>query len=207
MKRGIFITLEGMDNAGKSTQAALLATHLRTRGEVLLTREPGGTDIGEELRRLVTQTEDLDIATETLLLLAARREHICRRILPALQAGQWVVCDRFSDSTLAYQGGGRGVSRQWLTDCLHGVEEDLRPDLTFYLWSPPEAAAIAAPQDVFERAGASFRSKVEETYETLARDNPSRIVTVPWHDANGCRLSIAAIADFLAATVAKRFPL
>ena len=108
MERGKFITFEGIDGAGKSTQLAYLADHLRRQGrDVVVTREPGGTPVGEALRQIVL-TQDMDPRTETLLMFAARAEHLARVIRPAIAAGRWVVCDRFSDASFAYQGGGRG---------------------------------------------------------------------------------------------------
>src|SRR2546423_5416803 len=113
MSRGKFITLEGIDGAGKSTHVGGIADFLRGRGkDIVVTREPGGTPLGEKLRALVL-SQTMDIDTETLLMFAARREHIARVIEPALASGSWVVSERFTDATYAYQGAGRGVARDW----------------------------------------------------------------------------------------------
>ena len=138
--RGTFITLEGVDGAGKSTFVGWIERRLRARGrEVVVTREPGGTEAGEALRQLVLHSE-LDPVTETLLLFAARKEHLRLVVLPALARGAWVLCDRFTDATFAYQGAGRGVERERLAMLERWVQEGLQPDCTI-LFDLPVAVA------------------------------------------------------------------
>ena len=128
--RGKFITLEGVDGAGKSTHLDWIAARLEAAGKkVLLTREPGGTPLGEELRKLLL-TQAMHLETETLLMFAARREHLEQLILPALAAGTWVLSDRFTDATFAYQGGGRGLELRRIETLESWVHQDLQPDLT-----------------------------------------------------------------------------
>jgi len=128
--KGRFITLEGVDGAGKSSHVQWIADFLREKGhEVLETREPGGTMVGERLRDLLL-AEPMEIETETLLMFAARREHITRVILPALSAGRWVVSDRFTDATYAYQGGGRGLAKERIALLETWVQGAFQPDLT-----------------------------------------------------------------------------
>lgn len=209
MKRGVFITFEGLDGAGKSTQAALLAEWLRqTRGlQVVETREPGGTEIGEKIRELAMATTGLNAVTETLLMLAARREHICRRIEPALAEGAWVLCDRFSDSTFAYQGGGRGVERRWIAEILRQVEDGLRPALTFYLQAPPEASSIPLLSgDVFENQQHDFYRAVAAEYRQLTAEHRQRIVTIKGRNSSGKRRDKKAIAADIQQTVVEKFP-
>ncbi|HSQ03606.1 MAG TPA: dTMP kinase, partial [Burkholderiales bacterium] len=141
MSRGKFITLEGIDGAGKSTHIAVVAEHLRARAkEVVVTREPGGTPLGEKLRDLLL-SQPMHIETETLLMFAARREHIAQVIAPALAAGRWVLSDRFTDATYAYQGAGRGMARDKLALLERWVQAGLQPDLTLVFDVPVEVAA------------------------------------------------------------------
>jgi len=140
-ERGRFITFEGIDGAGKSTQVQVVADVLRARGiDVVLTREPGGTPLAEALRTLVLN-EPMDASTETLLLFAARSDHLERVLRPALAAGRWVLCDRFTDATYAYQAGGRGVPAERIATLEQWVHPDLQPDLTLLFDVPPEVAA------------------------------------------------------------------
>jgi len=135
--KGRFITLEGIDGAGKSTHLPILVEFLKHRGySVLLTREPGGTPLGESLRELLL-TRSMDSETETLLMFAARKEHLTQCILPAIEIGTWVVCDRFTDASFAYQGGGRGVALDKLTALEQWVHPDFQPDLTLLFDLPP----------------------------------------------------------------------
>ncbi len=180
--RGRFITFEGIDGAGKSTQLAFLAEHLRARGhDVLVTREPGGTELGEALRALVLNV-DMDPRTETLLMFAARAEHLARVIRPALAAGRWVVCDRFSDATFAYQSGGRQLPPEAVTALEQWVHPDLVPDRTLLVDVPPEVAAqrLAASRaaDRFEAEQTEFFARVRAAYLQRAAASPARFVVL-----------------------------
>jgi dTMP kinase len=181
--RGKFITLEGVDGAGKSSHVAWIADWLRGRGlRVLVTREPGGTPVGERLRELVLN-EPMDLRTEALLVFASRQEHLARRILPALDGGQWVLSDRFTDATYAYQGGGRGLPLAALEDLERWVHEGFQPDLTLYFDLPVEAArdrlaALPADPDRFEREDTAFFGRVRDAYLERARRFPDRIQVI-----------------------------
>jgi len=177
---GRFITFEGIDGAGKSTQIAALIAALRARGlAVEQTREPGGTPLAEQLRELLLH-EAMHLETEALLMFAARREHLASRILPALAAGRWVVSDRFSDATYAYQVGGRGLAKEKFTALEQWVHPGFQPDLTFVFDLPAEIAAMrlagsgAAP-DRFEREQRDFFERVRAAYLQRAAEMPQRI--------------------------------
>jgi len=182
--RGKFITLEGVDGAGKSTHLVWIAERLRAGGrEVVVTREPGGTPLGERLRELLL-TEPMHIETETMLMFAARREHLARVIAPALEAGRWVLSDRFTDATYAYQGGGRGLSIDRIASLEQWVHGDLQPDLTLYFDVSVEVARgrLAASQSVsqsapdrFEREADGFFERVRSAYLERAAAHPHRI--------------------------------
>ena len=178
--RGKFITLEGVDGAGKSTHLAWIAERLRARGrDVVVTREPGGTPLGERLRELLL-SEPMHIDTETMLMFAARREHLARVIAPALEAGRWVLSDRFTDATYAYQGGGRGLSSDRIAALERWVHGDLQPDLTLYFDLSVEVArerlaASESTPDRFEREAAGFFERVRSTYLERAAAHPQRI--------------------------------
>ncbi|PKO92387.1 MAG: dTMP kinase [Betaproteobacteria bacterium HGW-Betaproteobacteria-10] len=184
--KGKFITFEGIDGAGKSSHVEWLAEWLRARGLVVhVTREPGGTELGEKLRTLLLN-EPMHLETETLLMFAARREHLARLIEPALARGEWVVCDRFSDATYAYQGGGRGLDRAKFLALEHWVHEHVQPNLTLLFDLPLEVAreriALASRVlDRFEQERAEFHERVRLAYLERAHQNPSRIQIV---DAN-----------------------
>jgi dTMP kinase len=181
--RGKFITLEGVDGAGKSTHLDWIAERLRKNGhEVVVTREPGGTPLGERLRELLL-AEPMHIETETLLMFAARREHLARVIEPALHAGRWVLSDRFTDATFAYQGGGRGLSKDRIATLEQWVHGDLQPDLTFYFDLPVEIArqrlaGTQAALDRFERENAGFFERVRSAYLERAAADPGRIKVI-----------------------------
>jgi dTMP kinase len=180
MRRGQFITFEGIDGAGKSTQIAFLAEHLRGQGhDVLVTREPGGTELGEKLRALVLN-EPMDSRTETLLIFAARSEHLAQVIRPALDSGRWVVCDRFTDATFAYQSGGRQLPGADIEALERWVHPDLQPDRTLLVDVPPEVAASrlasARPADRFEAEQDGFFARVRAAYLERARRDPQRFV-------------------------------
>ena len=187
MTRGKLITFEGDDAVGKSTQATRLETTLRAHGiNVLKTREPGGTPLGEKLRDLLLHdSEGLDGTAETLLLLAARRVHLQKKIIPALDNGVWVICDRFIDSTFAYQSGGRGVDMEFISDLTGKVSEGVIPDLTFYLHTPPSKTRNALlGDDTFEREDGDFHRRVSDTFRRLAEEQ-ARIVQIDNHSSHG----------------------
>ena len=182
MTRGRFITFEGLDGAGKSTHIEATAGRLRARGlEVVVTREPGGTPLGERLRALLL-SEPMHLETETLLMFAARREHVARIIAPALARGAWVVCDRFTDATRAYQGGGRGVDAEKIEVLAQWVHPGLAPDRTFLFDLPPEIARgrIAGQRDLdrFEQEKADFHARVRARYLAFADREPARFVVI-----------------------------
>ena len=183
MNRGRFITLEGMDGAGKSTHVAWIAEQLRARGHaVLVTREPGGTPLAERLRELVL-TEPMDPIAETMLLFAARADHVQRVIDPALRAGTWVLCDRFTDATFAYQGGGKGVAAELIAHLAQVSHDGLLPDLTLVFDCPYEVSRerlsrTARAPDRFEREDRGFFERVRQEYLGLARSYPERIRVV-----------------------------
>jgi dTMP kinase len=181
MSRGKFITLEGLDGAGKSTHLGWLEQTLRARGlEVVMTREPGGTPLGEKLRALLLdRTQHMHSDTEVMLMFAARREHLDKVILPALARGAWVVSDRFTDATFAYQGGGRGVDWERLKALETWVQGEFQPDLTLLFDVPAEVgkqrlAGVREP-DRFEREQTEFFARVREGYLRRAREWPARI--------------------------------
>lgn len=176
--RGKFITLEGMDGAGKSSHIAAILETLQEKGvEVVATREPGGTSLGERLRELLLH-EAMHAETETLLMFAARREHIAQVIAPALARGAWVVSDRFTDASFAYQCGGRGVDQSKMEQLEHWVQQGLQPDLTLLFDVPVEISvarlAAARTPDKFERESAEFFHKIREGYLSRAKAHPTR---------------------------------
>jgi len=186
MAHGKFITFEGPEGSGKSTHIRLLKAFLEARGvEVVLTREPGGTPLGESVRNLLQHDQhDAPVArAEVLLFLACRAQHVARLIRPALEAGKWVLCDRFDDSTMAYQGYARGFDLALLGSVNDFAVDGLRPDLTVLLDVPPEtsrarlAARQAAP-DRIEREQDAFHVRVRDGFLDLARNAPERFVVV-----------------------------
>ena len=180
MKRGKFITLEGLDGAGKSTHLAWLADRLRSGGRTLVqTREPGGTPLGEKLRALLL-SEPMHLETEALLMFAVRREHLDQVIEPALARGDWVLCDRFTDASFAYQGGGRGLGIDRLTILEQWVQRGLQPDLTIFLDLPAGRARqrvldMNRDLDRFEREQQAFFDRVRAAYLDRASAAPDRI--------------------------------
>ena len=179
-RRGRFITLEGVDGAGKSTHIEPLAARLRARGRrVVCTREPGGTPLAEKLRALVL-AERMDPLAETLLIFAARADHARQVIAPALERGEWVVCDRFGDATIAYQGAGNGVSESLIGQLAQAAHGALKPDRTFffdcsYEVSRKRLAAAARALDRFESEDQAFFERVRAAYMKIARDEPGRV--------------------------------
>lgn len=197
--RGRFITFEGIDGAGKSTQIAAAVALLEARGiDVVHTREPGGTPLGERLRELLLH-EPMYLETEAMLMFAARREHLAAKIEPALASGRWVVCDRFSDATYAYQVGGRGLDRHKFDVLEAWVHPTLQPDLTLVFDLAPELAAArmraagSAP-DRFEREQRDFHERVRAAYLERAGRAPGRIRVV---DAGRAPAAIRAEVEAL----------
>jgi dTMP kinase len=185
VRRGKFITIEGIEGVGKSTNIDLLASLIENRGyRVMKTREPGGTPIAEDIRRILKEhgDEPLPDVAELLLMFAARSINVNNAIRPALENGTWVIADRFTDSTRAYQGGGRGFSPdsiEWLANFVHG---DLQPDLTILLDAPVETALQRAGRrgdlDRFEVEQADFFDRVRGAYLQLAASEPERFAVV-----------------------------
>lgn len=182
MSKAKFITFEGVDGAGKSTHLEWFADALRQRGiNLLMTREPGGTPLGERLREILLN-EPMHAETEALLMFAARREHVAQVIHPALQQGIWVISDRFSDASFAYQGGGRGVALTKLEQLEQWVHGDLQPDLTLLFDIPVEVArqrlANNISLDRFEQEQGSFFEKVRQAYLARSQKTPGRFAVI-----------------------------
>jgi len=180
-QRGLFITMEGGEGVGKTTNMALLESHLTEQGvELVVTREPGGTLLGEDIRQLLLQPreESVDSMSELLLIFAARAQHIGGRIEPALAAGKWVLCDRFTDATYAYQSGGRGLDAAAVRTLENLVQGQLRPDYTLLLDAPVGTGMARARDrgelDRFEQEQIDFFEKVRTTYLQLARESSGR---------------------------------
>lgn len=206
MGRGRFITLEGGEGAGKSTQIRLLADALRAAGiDVVTTREPGGSPGAEAVRDLLVNGEPgrwLPVS-EAMLLSAARHDHVMRTIRPALDAGQWVLCDRFADSTMAYQGYGHGMDHGVLTALRDIAVGDTTPDLTLILDIDPaqglaRAASRRGGEDRYERMQITFHEKLREGYQAIAKAEPSRCAVI---DASS---GIDAIQSDIRAAIADR---
>lgn len=196
--RGKFITFEGADGGGKSTQVQLAADYLRRRGcEVVVSREPGGTPLAEKVRALVLDPElPLSNISQTLLYLAARSEHVDKLLRPAVAAGKIVLCDRFSDSTLAYQGLALGKSAEELSELRRlnaFAAGGLTPDLTLLLDGSPEVLArrreLRGVSDRYERQGLDYQRKLRQGFLTLAQAEPERIKII---DAEGDLQTVAA---------------
>ena len=197
-----FITLEGMDGAGKSTHIASILDALKSRGvEVVSTREPGGTALGERLRELLLH-EPMHPETETLLMFAARREHIANVIAPALARGAYVLSDRFTDATYAYQCGAKGVLASKVELLEQWVQEGLQPDLTLLFDVPVEVSiqrlSSARAPDKFERESADFFTRIRNAYLQRARENPARFKVI---DANRPLEQVAKSVQEIIATL------
>lgn len=182
MSKGLFITLEGVEGVGKTTQLTPTADWFREQGrEVVVTREPGGTRAGEYLRKLLLKRNEtrIDADTELLLIFAARAQHLAEVVRPALAAGQVVVCDRFTDASFAYQGGGRGIEATRIAQLEAWVQQGLKPDLTLLLDASLqvsiERAGRRATVDRFEAESERFFTAVRAAYLALARAEPDRI--------------------------------
>ena len=178
---GKFITLEGIEGAGKSSQLAFIKAWLERAGKtVLQTREPGGTPLGEKIREVLLDHRNDAMAadTELLLMFAARAQHLAQVVPPALARGDWVLCDRFTDATYAYQGGGRGIARERIAALETWVQGELRPHLTVLLDVPVDVGLTRAGRrsepDRFERERAEFFARVREAYLQLAREHAAR---------------------------------
>lgn len=183
--RGKFLTIEGTEGVGKSTNIAFIQDYLSQKNIPLLTtREPGGTPLAEEIRELLLANRDekMDEATELLLVFAARSQHLQSVILPALDAGQWVLCDRFTDATYAYQGGGRGLDVKLIEMLEQSIQGDVRPDLTLLLDIDVEVGLARAGRrgalDRFENEQLAFFEKVRAAYLSLANKNPHRYAVI-----------------------------
>lgn len=185
---GRFITLEGIEGVGKSTQVARLSAALKERGiEHVVTREPGGTPLAEKIRQLVLQNdgETVPPSAELLLMFAARAVHLNNLIEPSLKAGRWVICDRFTDATYAYQGGGRGMDTAEIVRLEAMVQGSLRPDLTLLLEAPVAQSLQRArkrnadtPTDRFETERSEFFERVAAAYLARAESQPQRVVRI-----------------------------
>jgi dTMP kinase len=201
-KRGQFITLEGMDGAGKSTHIPTIIATLKARGiEVVSTREPGGTKLGEQLRALLLN-DAMHPETETLLMFAARREHIVSVIEPALKRGAWVLSDRFTDATYAYQCGAKGVSSSKIKQLEKWVQGSLQPNLTLLFDVPVEISmkrlSTAREPDKFEREDTQFFEKLRQAYLMRASENPARFRII---DANQALEKVKAIVENIISTI------
>lgn len=181
VKRGLFITVEGGEGVGKSTNIDFIAKQLQEENiSVTLTREPGGTPLAESIRQLLLTVDQEAVTenTELLLMFAARAQHIAQVIEPALARGSWVVCDRFTDATFAYQGGGRGIDRRKIADLEQLVQGNLRPDITILLDAPVDVGMSRAQQrgelDRFEVEKLEFFERVREEYLALAKIHQDR---------------------------------
>ena len=198
MARGRFITFEGGEGAGKSTQLRLLTDALAAAGvDVVATREPGGSPGAEEIRKLLVTGEPgrWDAETEALLHFAARRDHLTRTVWPALERGAWVLCDRFADSTMAYQGYGQGLGRQHVEDLYRLVVGDFVADLTLVIDVPAEhglkrAGARAGNETRYERMGGAFHARLREAFLDIAKREPQRCVVI---DGSGAVDSVAGL--------------
>jgi dTMP kinase len=203
LRRGRFITLEGIEGAGKSTLAAALCERIRARGfAVRSTREPGGTALAERIRAVVLERgeESVSPQAETLLMFAARSIHLDNLVRPALAGGEWVVCDRFTDATRAYQGGGRGLDAAWIEALAAPVHAGLEPDLTLLLDLPVELGLARARSrrgpaaqhvDRFESETLAFFSRVRARYLEIAAAAPQRVRVI---DATAPQAEVQAAA-------------
>jgi dTMP kinase len=206
--KGRFITFEGVEGAGKSTQLAFAADCLRVAGKaVLVTREPGGTPLAERIREclLAPSDEPMAAATELLLVFAARAQHLAEKIIPALDAGVWVLCDRFTDATYAYQGAGRGLSMTQIGQLETLVQGSLRPDATLLLDIPVEQglarAGKRAALDRIEQESRDFFERIRQCYLKRAAAEPERFFVV---DGSACATDVRAqVAAVLASLEAQ----
>ncbi len=197
--RGEFITFDGIDGAGKTTQINLLAEKLRRQGKTVhITREPGGTELSEKIRELLLSTDNnMSATTELLLMFAARAEHIAAVLKPKIESGEWVICSRFTDATMAYQGYARGLDLakiQTIADVVHG---DFNPDISLFLDLPAEVAAQrrigrGEPVDRFEAEDIAFMKAVRQGYLDIAKQSPLRCRVI---DATQSAEEMAAVIE------------
>ena len=184
LNKNYFITFEGIDGSGKSTQANLLIDRLSSLNiENLFLREPGGTTISEEIRTVLlnNRKDEMSSRTEALLMCASRAQLTKDIIIPEMKAGKWIIADRFADSTLAYQGGGRGIDLDWLIRLNEFATYGIEPDLTFYIDIDPEVGFKRREDlasDRIENAGIEFQKKVRQEYKIIAKRFPDRIFTI-----------------------------
>ena len=199
----MYITLEGSEGAGKSSAMEMIAQHLEARGDdVVRTREPGGTPMSEAIREVLIAQRDevVDPLAETLLMFAARRQHVCQVIEPALKRGQTVLCDRFTDASRAYQGAGRGVSIEWINQLAAVVHPACDPDWTI-LFDVPVAQGLARAEnagskDRFEREREDFFERVRNAYQRLAGAQPHRWSVLNAGDSiDGVRQQLRELLD------------
>lgn len=203
MSRGRFITFEGIEGAGKTTQVKALVEHLLDSGlNVVQTREPGGTPLGESIRSLILADGEVDPGAELLLMFGLRAQHVAQIIRPALEAGHWVVSDRFTDATYAYQGGGRGLDMGFIAALESWVQNELQPDLTFLLDVPVELALARTvkrgPLDRFEGETVAFFERARSVYLARAEQFPHRIKRI---DGTGSVEAIFAESVHLASAL------
>ncbi len=202
--KGFFITLEGVEGAGKTTQIHRLAAAL---GEnVLVTREPGGTPLSEQIRDIFLTPSTMSASTELLLIAAARAQHVTERILPALNAGQIVICDRFSDATIAYQGYRKGIDLQLIEQVNHIATRGLTPDITFLLDLPPDIGLqrkrdSEEPLTRLELETLASHEKVRKGYLAVAESEPQRVISI------NAQLDVDTIHDLLVTESRKRIQL
>ena len=182
MQRGKFITIDGVEGAGKSTQITFICDYLKAKGvNVILTREPGGTDVGEKIRTLLlsNSTGKMHADTELMLMFAARNEHIQNKIMPALKQGDWVLSDRFTDASYAYQGGGRGLDVERIAQLEQWVLQDFTPDMTLLLDIPVEIGMSRVEsrgkKDRIELEATDFFNRVRQAYIDRSEQFPDRI--------------------------------
>ncbi len=185
MNKGLFITLEGIEGVGKTTQVDYVGELFRRNGNtVCMTREPGGTSVGEAIRNILLNSLDLDISNETelLMIFAARAQHLKRVIEPALARHEVVICDRFTDASFAYQGGGRGIAKEKIQQLKTWVQGEMQPDLTLLLDTPVEIGLSRAGNrgelDRFESETIDFFESIRQEYLSLAKAEPDRIVII-----------------------------
>jgi len=203
--RGCFISVEGIEGVGKSTNIDVVVAHIERAGyDVLTTREPGGTPLAEDIRDMLfwRNEEAIPEIAELLLMFAARSLNVRNVIVPTLDEGTWVVCDRFTDSSRAYQGGGRGVPMATIDQLAEWVHPEVWPDLTLLLDAPVDVGLSRAKgrsePDRFEREKAEFFARVRASYLQLAKENPKRFAVIDTHrDANTVSAEVGALVDGL----------